>query len=108
MENKTTKIRVYTTQDLCKIVGISEPRVHQLRNGQKLNRKNKKGIVKTYVIEPILVENEDWEWLNSEVVFFPSAIHKAINRNKRPDLMTRTPSETPDSTGVEVQVKETK
>jgi len=106
MENKTTKIRVYTTADVCKIVGISEPRVHQLRSGQKLNRKNKHGIQKTYFIEPILIENEDWEWLNSEVVFFPSAIQKAINRNKRPDLMTRTPSATEQNSGVEVQVKE--
>ena len=104
MENTHKKIRVYTTQDICKIVGISEPRVHQLRSGQKLSRVTKKDGKKTYFIEPILIENEDWEWIQSEVVFFPSAIQKAVNRKKRPDLMTRTSSASEYDTGVDVQI----
>ena len=104
MTNTQKTIRVYTTQDICKIVGISEPRVHQLRSGQKLSRVTKKNGKKTYFIEPILIENEDWEWIKSEVVFFPSAIHKAVNRKKRPDLMTRTSSASEYDTGVDVQI----
>ncbi len=105
MENTQKTIRVYTTQDVCKIVGISEPRVHQLRSGLKQTRTTKLG-KKTYFIEPLLIENEDWEWVDSEVVFFPSAIHKAINRKKRPDLMTRTPSASADDAGSEVEITE--
>lgn len=106
MENTQKTIRVYTTQDVCKIVGVSEQRIHQMRSGQNTSRINKHGVKKTNFRKPILIENEDWEWLDSEVVFFPSAIQKAINRRKRPDLSTRTPSSSENDAGSEIEITE--
>jgi hypothetical protein len=105
MENKKT-IRLYKTADMIKITAVSEQRLSQLRNGQKSKRTTKKGLVKTGWTEPRLKENEDYEWVGSEIFYLPSAIEKILNRKKRPDLMTRKATETPDSTGTEVEIHE--
>ena len=105
MENKKT-IRLYKTSDVIKITAVSEQRLSQLRNGQKSKRTTKKGLVKTGWTEPRLKENEDYEWIGSEILYYPSALQKILNRRKRPDLMTRKSTETPDTIGIEVEIPE--
>ena len=105
MENKKT-IRLYKTADMIKITAISEQRLSQLRNGQKISRTTKKGLVKTSWTEPRLKENEDYEWVGSEIYYFPSAVQKILNRRKRVDLIKRVATETPDSTGIEIEIPE--
>lgn len=72
------KIQTYTTNQLCEIAGVSAPRIHQMRNGQNIVIKGKR-----YRIPPILMQKEHWDWKDSEVVFFPSALQAVLNRRKR-------------------------
>ena len=72
------KIQTYTTNQLCEIAGVTAPRIHQMRNGQNIVIKGKR-----YRIPPILTQKEHWDWKDSEVVFFPSALQAVLNRRKR-------------------------
>lgn len=75
MEKKT---QTYTTNQICEIAGVTAPRIHQMRNGQKVKIKGK-----VYKIEPILIQKQHWDWVGTEVTFFPSALDAILNRRKR-------------------------
>ncbi len=75
--------QTYTTAEVCAIAGVSAPRIHQMRNGQKVKTKNNR----IYDIKPSLVEGTHWKWHDSDVVFTAEGL-KAIleRRTKRPSV----------------------
>lgn len=88
--NETTQkptVQSYTTAQLCEIVGLTPPRVHQLRNGQiiKVKKANKE-----YTYPPTLIENVHWMWKDTEVLFFPNSIELllSIKNNKKSQIKT--------------------
>lgn len=84
MKETTEKptVQSYTTAQLCQIVGLTPPRVHQLRNGQiiKIKKANKE-----YTYPPTLIENVHWMWKDTEVLFFPNSVELllSIKKNKK-------------------------
>lgn len=75
----------YSTSQVCQMVGLSAPRVHQMRNGQKVRAKNGR----VYDIKPTLEEGKHWGWADSDVVFYPAGIEAIINRRtKAPKKVT--------------------
>lgn len=82
-KKKDTPI-TYTTKEICANFGITAPRLLQMRKGQtvKLKKKvNGKLVSKDYTFPPILIENKDWSWDGSEVLFYQSAFNKLAERN---------------------------
>lgn len=78
MKETTEKptVQSYTTAQLCQIVGLTPPRVHQLRNGQTI--KNPKAN-KEYTYPPTLIENVHWMWKDTEVLFFPNSVELLLS-----------------------------
>lgn len=81
MKETTEKptVQSYTTAQLCEIVGITPPRVHQLRTGQtiKIKKANKE-----YTYPPTLLENVHWMWKDTEVLFFPNSVELLLSIKK--------------------------
>ena len=61
---------------------ITAPRLLQFRKGQLVNVKSKDGSLRTYTFDPILIENKDWYWNESEAIFRESAIEKIKGRKQ--------------------------
>lgn len=73
-------MQLYTTNQISEITGVTAPRVHQMRNGQKVKIKS---TGKLYEIKPYLEKGVHWTWKDSEVVFFPVGLEKILARRKR-------------------------
>lgn len=72
--------QLYTTNQISEITGVTAPRIHQMRNGQKVKIKS---TGKLYDIKPYLEKGVHWTWKDSEVVFFPVGLEKILARRKR-------------------------
>lgn len=73
-------MQLYTTNQISEITGVTSPRIHQMRNGQKVKIKT---TGKLYDIKPYLEKGVHWTWKDSEVVFFPVGLEKILARRKR-------------------------
>ena len=98
MKETTEKptVQSYTTAQLCQIVGLTPPRVHQLRNGQTI--KNPKAN-KEYTYPPTLIENVHWMWNDTEVLFFPNSIELliSIKNNKKSSIKILVEEQAPET-----------
>lgn len=72
--------QLYTTNQISEITGVTAPRIHQMRNGQRVKIKS---TGKLYEIKPYLEKGVHWTWKDSEVVFFPVGLEKILARRKR-------------------------
>jgi hypothetical protein len=87
MEKAKETVQLYTTAQLCEIVGLTAPRIHQMRTGQTIkNRKTNK----EYIYPPLLVEGVHWKWDYTEVMFFPNALELLVStrKNKKSTIKT--------------------
>ncbi len=77
LEEKTHE-KVYTTNQISEITGVTAPRIHQMRNGQRVKVKSK-----LYDVKPVLQKGVDWDWRGSDVVFYPVGLERILSRRKR-------------------------
>ena len=82
--------RMYNSKEICAMFNITAPRLLQFRKGQLVNVKSKDGSPRTYTFDPILIENKDWYWNESEAVFRESAITKIKERKANRKLGEHT------------------
>lgn len=80
MLDEHISVQLYTTNQISEITGVTAPRIHQMRNGQKVKIKS---TGKIYDIKPYLEKGLHWTWKDSEVVFFPVGLEKILARRKR-------------------------
>ena len=80
MLEENPSMQVYTTNQISEITGVTAPRIHQMRNGQKVKIKS---TGKLYDVKPYLEKGVHWTWKDSEVVFFPVGLEKILARRKR-------------------------
>ncbi len=80
MLDEHISMQLYTTNQISEITGVTSPRIHQMRNGQKVKIKT---TGKLYDIKPYLEKGVHWTWKDSEVVFFPVGLEKILARRKR-------------------------
>lgn len=80
MLDEHISMQLYTTNQISEITGVTAPRIHQMRNGQKVKIKT---TGKLYDIKPYLEKGVHWTWKDSEVVFFPVGLEKILARRKR-------------------------
>ena len=78
MLDEHISMQLYTTNQISEITGVTAPRIHQMRNGQKVKIKT---TGKLYDIKPYLEKGVHWK--DSEVVFFPVGLEKILARRKR-------------------------
>jgi hypothetical protein len=68
----------YTTQEVCEISGLTQPRLSQLRRGQTISSSSNN---KKYFIEPLLKESVDWFWSGGrKTMFTPLGLKKILER----------------------------
>ena len=80
MLDEHISMQLYTTNQISEITGVTAPRIHQMRNGQKVKIKT---TGKLYDIKPYLEKGVHWTWKDSEVVFFPVGLEKILARRTR-------------------------
>ena len=80
MTGERASEQLYTTTQISEITGVTAPRIHQMRNGQKVKIKSSG---KLYDIKPFLEKGVHWDWRGSEVVFFPKGLERILSRRKR-------------------------
>jgi hypothetical protein len=78
MNKKSQK--TYTTKEISKLTGLTEVRIHQMRNGQSVNLKK---INKVYHVKPILEKGVHWDWNESDVMIFEKGLEMIQSRRKR-------------------------
>lgn len=78
--SQNTSEQTYTTKQVCEIAQITQPRIHQMRNGQSV-KAPKTGQI--YKIKPTLEEGKHWRWNGSEVVFLPAGLEAVLNRRTK-------------------------
>ncbi len=74
----------YSTEEISEITGLTEPRIHQMRNGQRVKIKSNN---KVYEFKPLLEKGKHWDWNETDVIIFPEGL-KAIQA-RRTKLMSK-------------------
>jgi hypothetical protein len=80
MTDEKTKEQLYTTTQISEITGVTAPRIHQMRNGQRVKIKSSG---KLYDVKPFLEKGIHWDWKGSEVIFFPKGLERILSRRTR-------------------------
>ena len=74
-------MKTYNTKEVCNMFNLSAPRLSHFRKGQQVKVKSKKNHQdRVYNFDPILQENKDWFWKDSNAIFTESAIQILKNR----------------------------
>jgi hypothetical protein len=76
-------MKTYNTKEVCNMFNLSTTRLSHFRKGQQVKVKSKKNHQdRVYTFDPILQENKDWFWKDSNAIFTESAIQILKNRKK--------------------------